>query len=68
MPIGDGSLQVRWIVGRGNGVGPSAITEALRALPITDETYVWVAGEAGSCAPLAATCATNAGSPPTAMP
>lgn len=47
MPIGDGSLQVRWIVGRGNGVGPSAITEALRALPITDETYVWVAGEAG---------------------
>ena len=40
-------LQVRWIVGRGNGVGPSAMTEALRALPITDESYVWVAGEAG---------------------
>ena len=47
MPIGDGSLSVRWIVGRGNGVGPSAITEALRALPISDDCYVWVAGEAG---------------------
>lgn len=45
--IGDGSLSVRWIVGRGNGVGPSAITEALKALPITDDCYVWVAGEAG---------------------
>lgn len=41
------NLSVRWIVGRGNGVGPSAITEALRALPISDECYVWVAGEAG---------------------
>lgn len=47
MPVGDGSLTVRWIVGRGNGVGPSAITEALKALPITDDCYVWVAGEAG---------------------
>lgn len=40
-------LSVRWVVGRGNGVGPSAITEALRALPLTDDCYVWVAGEAG---------------------
>lgn len=45
--IGGDALSVRWIVGRGNGVAPSAITEVLRALPITDETYVWVAGEAG---------------------
>lgn len=41
------NLSVRWIVGRGNGVGPSAITEALRALPLSDDCYVWVAGEAG---------------------
>ena len=47
MDIGGGALSVRWIVGRGNGVGPSALTEALRALPISPETYVWVAGEAG---------------------
>lgn len=47
LKIGDGSLSVRWIVGRGNGVAPSAITEVLRALPITDQSYVWVAGEAG---------------------
>jgi len=47
MPIGDGALAVRWIIGRGNGVGPSAITEALQALPIADDCYVWVAGEAG---------------------
>jgi NADPH-dependent ferric siderophore reductase len=45
--IGAPNLSVRWIVGRGNGVAPSAITEALRALPITDDCYVWVAGEAG---------------------
>lgn len=45
--IGDGRMQVEWIVGRGNGVGPSALTEALRAMPITDDCYVWVAGEAG---------------------
>ncbi|MER6915052.1 siderophore-interacting protein [Streptomyces sp. NPDC000594] len=38
-------LDVRWIPGRGNGVGPSAITEALRELTITPGTYVWVAGE-----------------------
>lgn len=47
LEIGDGSLSVRWIVGRGNGIGPSAITEVLRALPITEDSYVWVAGEAG---------------------
>lgn len=47
LDIGDGRLDVRWIVGRGNGVGPSALTEALRELPITDDAYVWVAGEAG---------------------
>jgi NADPH-dependent ferric siderophore reductase len=41
------NLSVQWIVGRGNGVGPSALTEALRALPIGDDCYVWVAGEAG---------------------
>lgn len=40
-------LQVRWVVGRGNGVAPSAVTEQLRTLPITDDSYVWVAGEAG---------------------
>lgn len=40
-------MQVEWIVGRGNGVAPSAMTEALRALPIADDCYVWVAGEAG---------------------
>lgn len=39
-------LDVRWIPGRGNGVGPSAITEALRELDIAPDTYVWVAGEA----------------------
>ncbi|MFE5853001.1 siderophore-interacting protein [Streptomyces sp. NPDC056500] len=38
-------LDVRWIPGRGNGVGPSAITEALRQLTIAPGTYVWVAGE-----------------------
>ncbi|MGO3885044.1 MAG: siderophore-interacting protein [Mycetocola sp.] len=48
IPFGDGALQVRWIVGRGNGVAPSAITEALRALPIGPESYVWVAGEAAA--------------------
>ena len=41
------NLSVRWVVGRGNGVGPSALTEMLRALPISPETYVWVSGEAG---------------------
>ncbi len=46
-PLGDGRMQVEWIVGRGNGVGPSALTEALRAMPIADDCYVWVAGEAG---------------------
>lgn len=46
-PIGDGSMHVEWIVGRGNGRGPSAMTEALRAMPITDDCYVWIAGEAG---------------------
>lgn len=45
--LGTDRVQVEWIVGRGNGVGPSAITEALRAMPITDDCYVWVAGEAG---------------------
>lgn len=45
--FGGERLQIEWIVGRGNGVGPSAITEALRGLPISDECYVWVAGEAG---------------------
>ncbi|MGP4968933.1 siderophore-interacting protein [Glutamicibacter ardleyensis] len=40
-------LQVRWIIGRGNGVAPSALTEALRTLPITETSYIWVAGEAG---------------------
>lgn len=38
-------LDVQWIAGRGNGVAPSAITEALEHLEITPETYVWVAGE-----------------------
>lgn len=47
LEIGEGVLSVRWVVGRGNGVGPSAITEVLRALPITDQSYIWVAGEAG---------------------
>lgn len=46
LDVGGERLQVRWIVGRGNGVAPSAMTEALRALPITDASYVWVAGEA----------------------
>lgn len=46
LDLGDARLQVRWIVGRGNGVAPSAMTEALRALPITASSYVWVAGEA----------------------
>lgn len=45
--LGAGRMQVEWIVGRGNGVGPSAMTEALRAMTITDDCYVWVAGEAG---------------------
>jgi NADPH-dependent ferric siderophore reductase len=45
--IGDGRMHVEWIVGRGNGIAPSAITEALKTMPITDECYVWVAGEAG---------------------
>lgn len=38
-------LDVQWIPGRGNGVAPSAITEALEQLEITPDTYVWVAGE-----------------------
>lgn len=38
-------LDVQWIAARGNGVAPSAITEALEQLEITPETYVWVAGE-----------------------
>lgn len=38
-------LDVRWIPRRGNGVAPSAITEALRGLTVTPGTYVWVAGE-----------------------
>lgn len=45
--FGGGRVDVRWIIGRGNGVAPSAITEALRELPIADNAYVWVAGEAG---------------------
>ncbi|GAA1322646.1 siderophore-interacting protein [Leucobacter albus] len=45
--LGSDRLQVKWIVGRGNGVGPSAMTEALRAMPISNDCYVWVAGEAG---------------------
>ncbi|NEC24311.1 NADPH-dependent ferric siderophore reductase, contains FAD-binding and SIP domains [Streptomyces sp. Ncost-T6T-1] len=40
-------LDVRWVAGRGNGVGPSAITEILRGLDLTPGTYVWVAGESG---------------------
>jgi NADPH-dependent ferric siderophore reductase len=40
-------LDVQWIVGRGNGVAPSAMTEVLRSVELTDDTYVWVAGEAG---------------------
>lgn len=48
LDIGGERMQVQWIVGRGNGVGPSAITEALRAMPISAECYVWVAGEAGA--------------------
>lgn len=46
--IAGGRMQVEWIIGRGNGVGPSAITEALRAMPISADCYVWVAGEAGA--------------------
>ncbi|MFD5557995.1 siderophore-interacting protein [Streptomyces sp. NPDC127068] len=38
-------LTVRWVPGRGNGVGPSAMTESLRDLAIAPGTYVWVAGE-----------------------
>lgn len=40
-----GTVTVRWIAGRGNGVGPSAMTEALRALRLADDVHVWVAGE-----------------------
>ncbi|MFE2295283.1 siderophore-interacting protein [Streptomyces sp. NPDC059452] len=40
-------LDVRWVAGRGNGVGPSAITEILRGLDLAPGTYVWVAGESG---------------------
>lgn len=47
LDVGDGRIAVRWILGRGNGVGPSAMTEALRAMPISAESYIWVAGEAG---------------------
>lgn len=48
LDIGGERMQVEWIIGRGNGVGPSAITEALRAMPISAECYVWVSGEAGA--------------------
>lgn len=48
LEIAGDRLQVRWIIGRGNGIAPSALTEALRALPLTDSSYVWVAGEAGA--------------------
>ncbi|RLP77532.1 siderophore-interacting protein [Mycetocola tolaasinivorans] len=41
------ALETEWISGRGNGVAPSAMTEALRAMSIQPGTYVWVAGEAG---------------------
>ncbi len=47
LDIGSDRIQIEWIIGRGNGVGPSAITEALRAMPISRDCYVWVAGEAG---------------------
>lgn len=40
-------LEVQWIAGRGNGVAPSAMTEALRHVELNRDTYVWVAGEAG---------------------
>jgi NADPH-dependent ferric siderophore reductase len=39
------TVQLQWIVGRGNGVAASAITEALRATDLRDDVYVWVAGE-----------------------
>lgn len=43
----DLGIPVQWVVGRGNGVAASAITEVLRELPLSDDCYVWVAGEAG---------------------
>lgn len=42
-----GPLSLRWIVGRGNGVGPSALTQALREIDLGSDTHVWVAGESG---------------------
>lgn len=43
-----GEVTVRWLPGRGNGIAPSALTEALRESLVDqlgDTGYVWVAGE-----------------------
>ncbi|GIH20056.1 siderophore-interacting protein [Rugosimonospora africana] len=41
-------LSVQWLVGSGNGVGPSALTGAVRALALpASPCYVWSAAEAG---------------------
>ena len=45
LAIGD-HVDLRWIVGAGNGVGPSALLANLRALPLSEEPgYIWMAGE-----------------------
>lgn len=40
-----GRLEVRWLLGSGNGVAPSRLAAALREGELGGDAYVWVAGE-----------------------
>lgn len=42
----EATLDVRWFDARGNGVAPSAMTEAIAGVELHPDAYVWVAGEA----------------------
>lgn len=40
-----GDVQYQWLSGTGNGHTPSQLEDALRRMPIDEDTYVWVATE-----------------------